>query len=109
MMRCVSKYVICDIKTIVNIKDSFTISRKCYIYIHTIFAYISAPHLINSKCKTNHYAVHAILNLVCPITAYALGTPLDLKVSSGRAANRYHACRRSFSNEIENREFYALF
>ena len=30
--KCVSKYCICDINTVVNIKLSFTIARKCHTY-----------------------------------------------------------------------------
>ena len=45
--KCVSKYCICDINIIVNIKDSFTIAEMSHIqYLHT--------HLNSSKYKLSY-------------------------------------------------------
>ena len=57
LTKCVCKYGICDIKTIVNIKNSFTIAEM-------IFRYIFAPYLITMKiqiiiqCKCTHVLSH---------------------------------------------------
>ena len=55
--KCVSKHGICDINTIINIKDSFSIAEMSHIQLYT---YTFAPHLNNSKYNVNpkYYAVN---------------------------------------------------
>ena len=48
--KSVSKYGICDINTIVNMKLSFTVAEMSHI---TIFISTFTPHLIDSKYIVN--------------------------------------------------------
>ena len=59
LCKSVSKYGICDINTIVNMKLSFTVAEMSHI---TIFINTFTPHLIDSK-----YIVNPTFHLVSTI------------------------------------------
>ena len=58
--KCVSKYGICDINTIVNIKDSFTTCiAEEMSHIYNICIHICKHHIRIRVNTNNYYAVHA--------------------------------------------------
>ena len=79
--KCVSKYGICDINTIVTIKDSFAIVEMS----HTIFTYIFAPHLNKSglSCRKDagRYLHHSAVNDIIQRALAAAHVPSRLEPS----------------------------
>ena len=62
MVKCDSKYGVCDINATVNIKDSFTIAEMSHIYIH-IFVHL---HHVCIIVNTNYYTVLYLYYLANP-------------------------------------------